>query len=189
MGLVGETDANEGRGTETLFSLFGAPWLDATRIAGRLGALGLPGVTFEAITYTPRSIPCVATHPRHEGRSITDIARFEPLETGIHMLAALAAEARSRGDTKLFRNLAMLHALAGTKRLHRMLESGRDGAAIIAAWQDEVAQFKSAAPAICSIETSDGDAPRSSSSRPARRHRPGVRMRRPGLASVSTRSQ
>jgi uncharacterized protein YbbC (DUF1343 family) len=99
-------------------------------------------VTFEAITYTPRSIPCVATHPRHDGRSITDIARFEPLETGIHVLAALAAEARSRGDTKLFRNLAMLHALAGTKRLHRMLESGRDGAAIIAAWQDEVAQFK-----------------------------------------------
>jgi hypothetical protein len=36
----------------------------------------------------------------------------------------------------------MLHAIAGTKRLHQMLAAGSDGTAIIAAWQVEVAQFK-----------------------------------------------
>jgi hypothetical protein len=36
----------------------------------------------------------------------------------------------------------MFYAIAGTKRLYRMLASGSDGAAIIAAWQTEVAQFK-----------------------------------------------
>ncbi len=149
MGLVGETDVNEGRGTPTPFSLFGAPWLDASRIAARLNALALPGITFEAATYAPRSIPRVATHPRYEGKTVNgarllvaDLVRLEPLEAGAHVLVALAAEARSKGNAGLFRSLAMFHALAGTKRLHRLLEGGSDGAAITTAWQAEVAQFK-----------------------------------------------
>ena len=73
---------------------------------------------------------------------VTDVALIEPLEVGMHALAAIAAEARSKGVTPLFANLKMLHAIAGTRRLHDMLAAGRDGAAIIAAWQAEVAQFK-----------------------------------------------
>jgi hypothetical protein len=60
----------------------------------------------------------------------------------MHVLAALAAEAPSRDPARLFRKLGMFHAIAGTKRLHRMLTGGSDGAAIVAAWQTEVAQFK-----------------------------------------------
>ena len=73
---------------------------------------------------------------------VDDVARIEPLEVGMHVLAAIAAEARSKGIAPLFGNLKMLHAIAGTKRLHRMLAAGSDGAAIIAAWQAEVALFK-----------------------------------------------
>jgi hypothetical protein len=36
----------------------------------------------------------------------------------------------------------MFHAIAGTKRLHQMLAGGSDGASVVAAWQAEVAQFK-----------------------------------------------
>jgi hypothetical protein len=43
----------------------------------------------------------------------------------------------------LFANLRMFHAIAGTKRLHTMLTAGSDGAAIVATWRTEVAQFKS----------------------------------------------
>ena len=35
---------------------------------------------------------------------------------------ALAAEARAKGSARLFPNLAMFHAIAGTKRLHSMLD-------------------------------------------------------------------
>jgi uncharacterized protein YbbC (DUF1343 family) len=149
MGIVGEAEVNEGRGTPTPFSLFGAPWLDAPRIVARLNALGLPGVKFETATFKPRSIPGVAAHPRFEGTSlhgvrvvVTDVARIEPLEVGMHVLCAIAADARSKGVAPLFGNLKMLHAIAGTKRLHNMLTAGNDGAAIIAAWQPEVEQFK-----------------------------------------------
>jgi len=149
MGIVGEAEVNEGRGTPTPFSLFGAPWLDAPRIVARLNALGLPGVKFETATFKPRSIPGVAAHPRFEGTGlhgvrvvVTDVARIEPLEVGMHVLCAIAAEARSKGVAPLFGNLKMLYAIAGTKRLHNMLAAGNDGAAIIAAWQPEVEQFK-----------------------------------------------
>jgi uncharacterized protein YbbC (DUF1343 family) len=149
MGVVGEALVNEGRGTPTPFSLFGAPWLDGGRMLERLQALKLAGVAFERAAFTPRSIPRVATHPRFAGKAlggvrivVTDVARFEPLETGMHVLAALAAEARRQGKAQLIGNLAMFYAIAGTRRLRRMLAEGRDGTAIVAAWQDEVAQFR-----------------------------------------------
>jgi uncharacterized protein YbbC (DUF1343 family) len=149
MGIVGEAKVNEGRGTSTPFSVFGAPWADAARLADGLNGLGLAGVRFEPSSFAPRSIPGVAQHPRFEGQSIhgvriavTDYARFEPLEAGMHVLAALAAEARSKGISEPIANLAMLHALAGTKRLHEMLAGNSGAAAVIAAWQAEVARFK-----------------------------------------------
>jgi uncharacterized protein YbbC (DUF1343 family) len=149
MGIVGEAKVNEGRGTPTPFSVFGAPWADAARLVDGLNGPGLAGVRFEPASFTPRSIPGVAQHPRFEGQSIdgvrmavTDYARFEPLEAGMHVLAAVAAEARARGISEPVANLAMFHALAGTRRLHEMLAGGRNAAAIIAAWQAEVAHFK-----------------------------------------------
>ena len=149
IGIVGELDVNEGRGTPQPFCSFGAPWLDARRVVAQLNEAELPGVRFERAAFTPRSIPNVATHPRFEGTRIegvrilpTDVARVEPLEIGMHVLAALVAQARSKSIPRLFPNLKMFHAIAGTRRLHKMLEGGSSGAAIIAAWQDEVAQFK-----------------------------------------------
>jgi uncharacterized protein YbbC (DUF1343 family) len=59
----------------------------------------------------------------------------------MHVLAALAAEAKAN-DVRLFANVAMLNALAGSKRLYQLLMAGHDGGSIIAAWGDEVAQFK-----------------------------------------------
>ena len=149
MGLLGEAEVNEGRGTPTPFSLFGAPWIEGPRLVHSLNALRLPGVTFRSEAFTPRSIPGVAAHPRFVGVAlsgvriaVTDIDRVEPLEIGMHVLAQVAAEARTRSIAPLFPNLKMLHAVAGTRRLNDMLLAGSDGATIIAAWQSEVAQFK-----------------------------------------------
>jgi uncharacterized protein YbbC (DUF1343 family) len=149
MGIVGETEVSEGRGTPTPFSLFGAPWLDGPRMIGRLGRLRLPGVRFEAAAFAPRPIPGVASRPRFVGESlrggrvvVTDVAGLEPLELGMHVLSALVAEARAAGIAPLIANPDWFHKIAGTRRLYRMLEGGSSGTAIIAAWQSEVAQFK-----------------------------------------------
>jgi uncharacterized protein YbbC (DUF1343 family) len=149
MGLVGEADVNEGRGTPTPFSLVGAPWVDGASLADRLNAAELFGARFQVHAYTPRSIPGVALKPRFEGErlkgvriAVTDPAGFAPLEAGVHVLAELFAGARANGVAEPIANLAMLHALAGTKRLHRMLAKGSTADDIIAAWQAEVGRFK-----------------------------------------------
>lgn len=150
MGLVGETLVNEGRGTPRPFSQCGAPWLDAPEAAGRLQALGLPGVRFTATTYTPRSIPNIAADPRFRDRQlpgvsleVTDATAYRPLEVGMHVLAALRRAARAR-SVPLFDKLAMFHATSGTTRLHTMLEAGADGHALVAAWGAEAARFAKA---------------------------------------------
>ena len=150
IGVVGETQlVNEGRGTPAPFTVFGAPWLDAKSMVQRLNAIRFPGVRFEATRYTPRSIPHVATNPKFVGQAINgvrlvvnDVARFQPLEVGIHALSMLIAEARGRGVQKLFANVTMFHRISGTERLRRMLLAGTPGAAIIAAWRSEVTAFK-----------------------------------------------
>jgi uncharacterized protein YbbC (DUF1343 family) len=148
IGIVGETEVNEGRGTGQPFTAFGAPWLDAPRLVQRLESSALAGVRLEATRYVPASIDGVAKHPRFVGQtisgvrlSVTDADRLAPLELGMHVLAALAAEAKASG-VPLIANVTMLHALAGTKRLYRLLMAGQDAGSIIAAWGDEVAQFK-----------------------------------------------
>jgi uncharacterized protein YbbC (DUF1343 family) len=149
IGIVGELAVNEGRGTPTPFSQFGAPWVDAQRAAERLAAAGLPGVRFEPVTYTPRAIANVAANPRFLGEvvqgvrlSVSDVAAYRPLETGMHAAALLVAEARAKRLPPLYPNLSMLHAIAGTRRFHALLEKGANGAAIVAAWAGEVATFK-----------------------------------------------
>ena len=149
IGIIGETNlVNEGRGTPAPFTVFGAPWLNAKKMAKHLNALTLPGVKFEATRYTPRSIPSIATNPKYVGKKIngvrvvvTDVARFEPLETGIHALSLVIKQARANGISKLFRNKAMFYAISGTKRLHRKLLKGASGTAIIDSWNDELAKF------------------------------------------------
>jgi uncharacterized protein YbbC (DUF1343 family) len=149
IGVVGEAEVSEGRGTPTPFSLFGAPWLDGNAIAARLNWLSLPGARFEPTLFKPRSLPGIATRPRFEGVRLngvrletTDPDRIEPLEIGMHVLAMIAAEARTKRIEPLFANVKMFHAIAGTRRLLAMLNAGSDGSDIIAAWQPEVTQFK-----------------------------------------------
>lgn len=149
IGVIGETAiVNEGRGTPEPFTVFGAPWLDARTMATRLNRLGLPGARFEAVRYRPRSIPKVAKNPLFVGRTIngvaikvTDVARYQPLEVGIHALAMIMAQARAKGVSPLFKKRRMFDLISGTTRLRRMLMSGATGQAIVSAWRAEVAKF------------------------------------------------
>lgn len=148
MGLVGETLVNEGRGTPTPFEQFGAPWLPADEVARDLDGSGLPGVRFETIRYTPRSIPDIAANPRFRDMQIagvrllvTDAETYRPLEVGMHVLAALTRSSRASGE-RLFDKLKMFRLTSGTARLHDMLVRGKDGADLTAAWQTEVEHFR-----------------------------------------------
>lgn len=149
IGIVGETAVNEGRGTEAPFTRFGAPWLDADAMADRLMSLGLPGVRFEAIVYTPRSIAGVATNPRHLNERVkavrvivTDAGAVTPLEIGIQALSLLVVEARRAGVGTFFPKRRMFELIAGDRRLYNQLKAEWNGSRIIAGWSGEVDRFK-----------------------------------------------
>lgn len=149
IGIVGETLVNEGRGTPIPFSQFGAPWLDAGKLAADLSALKLPGVVrFDPARYVPQSIKNVADNPRFKGESVnavriavTNVDAVRPLEIGIHALALMETAAKRRGKT-ILPGTRMFDLIAGTLRLKQMLSEGRTGAGIIASWQSEVASFE-----------------------------------------------
>jgi uncharacterized protein YbbC (DUF1343 family) len=148
--LFENSAVNEGRGTRTPFQVVGAPWADGTMLADTLNARGLPGVRFEPAAYTPEAIPGMASNPTHRGHAVEGVhlvviepAAFRPVATGIHLLHAFyhAAPASARAG---FFNADWLARLAGTDRLRQMLTLGVRPAAIVAAWDEDVAAFRAA---------------------------------------------
>jgi uncharacterized protein YbbC (DUF1343 family) len=53
VGLLETTHLSVGRGTATPFELFGAPYIDGKKVAAELNALGILGVRFDPIEFTP----------------------------------------------------------------------------------------------------------------------------------------
>lgn len=140
------TSASEGRGTEAPFQLLGGPEASGSDLAEVLNAKELPGVSFEAVTFTPRPMEG-AQEPKLEGETLegiryrlTDAAAFEPLEAGIHVLHAFYHHHEDPGA--LLTRPDWLAQLAGTERLEEMLQEAATPEKIIAAWQAEVETFR-----------------------------------------------
>jgi uncharacterized protein YbbC (DUF1343 family) len=143
------TSASEGRGTYEPFRLLGAPWADGDRLAGTLNNRGIPGVTFEAATFTPESIPGMASRPKLQNRelqgiryNVTNANDFQPVEAGIHVLHAFYHQAPPAERRRFIDNERFMNLLAGTTRLKSEIERGTSPEVIIASWGDEVEAFR-----------------------------------------------
>jgi uncharacterized protein YbbC (DUF1343 family) len=138
-------NVSEGRGTDHPFEMVGAPWLDADAAVGLLNGVGLPGVRFEAVTFTPEQKPYHGRPPEMAGERlrgvrlrVTDRDAFQPYRAGVAMVWAVH---RLHPD-RLVWNDAVLDRLAATPRLKALLLAGRRPDEIFAAWRDEVAAFE-----------------------------------------------
>ena len=146
-GLFEATTASEGRGTNAPFKLVGAPWADAAALARTLTGKSLPGIDFQATTFTPERLSGMATDPKWKDRKIsgvkltvTDMRSFRPVETGIHLLHAFREQARARRASFINRP-DWLARLAGTTRVNGMLRKGSSANRIIAAWKMDKKAF------------------------------------------------
>jgi molybdopterin-guanine dinucleotide biosynthesis protein MobB len=126
--LVEGTNVSEGRGTTRPFELVGAPWLDATRFADSLNALGLPGLQCVPIHFRPM-------FDKHAGSScggvflaVTDAKRFRSFETGlrvVEMARRLAPrDFRWRAEPYEFERRPPIDLLTGSTRFRKFLEEG-----------------------------------------------------------------
>ncbi len=144
--LIEGTNISEGRGTERPFEFIGAPFIDGDRWATELNSLRLPGVLFQPIAFTPRSIPNVAASPKHEGKlcrgvhvDVTDREMFEPVRTGVSILAV---GRRLFGSAMEWRERS-IDRLSGTSSLRAMVDAGKSGDEIAASWREGIAEFTS----------------------------------------------
>ena len=135
------TNLSVGRGTATPFQWIGAPWLDGAALAERLNAYGLPGVRFEAATFTPAE-PSDGKWPGTEVHGVrfvmTDRATYDPTRAAV----AALVETRALSGERWRWNVAHVDRLAGTDQLRLMIDAGRTADEITAPWAAQLAAFQ-----------------------------------------------
>lgn len=138
------TNLSVGRGTSHPFQQVGAPWLDGEALAARLESRGIPGVRFEAVTFTPDA----PTDGKWAGQPVSGV-RFVALDPGSYdpTRAAVAAlvEARALAGEEWEWNVAHFDRLAGTDALREGIEGGAAPSELTAPWSSARAAFEARA--------------------------------------------
>ncbi len=136
MCLLEGTNLSEGRGTTRPFELFGAPFVDARRLADELGRYDLPGVLLRPCAIEP-------TFHKFAGQScgalqlhVTDRRAFNAYRTGIAVLVAIRAlwpDAFAwRTDEYEFRDdVPAIDLLTGKAAVRRAIDDGEDVETVI----------------------------------------------------------
>ena len=126
------TNLNEGRGTETPFSLIGAPWLAPQRIVDSVHYKDRAGCSLEAVDFTPRSIPGKASNPRYKNKichgiriHLEDPRVLRPFRLTLALLRAIR-----RHHPKDFQWTSGFDRLAGGSDLRARIEAGSSARAI-----------------------------------------------------------
>ncbi len=145
--LLEGTNLSEGRGTTRPFELCGAPWVDGRAVCTRLRDEGLPGVRFRPAWFQP-------TFQKFAGRPcgglqlhVTDRAAFQPVRTGLAVLAALRQSAGAHFDWRrepyeFVADRPAIDLLFGSDRERNALEAGQTPREIARAWEAEEAAFR-----------------------------------------------
>jgi uncharacterized protein YbbC (DUF1343 family) len=137
------TNLSEGRGTDSPFFVFGAPFVRVERVLARLRRIALPGVRFESVTFVPRSVPG-ARQPKHEGAEchglrmrIVDRSAFRAVRTGIHLLTTIHATC-----PRVITITPHLDLLLGAANTRRILMPRQSVDRVVATWEEEARVFK-----------------------------------------------
>ena len=87
--LIEACNVSVGRGTDTPFELFGAPWIDSRQLASRLNSLDLKGIRFLSYHFTPTASKHAKTECGGVQIVLIDRNAFDPMETGLAIVREL----------------------------------------------------------------------------------------------------
>jgi uncharacterized protein YbbC (DUF1343 family) len=124
-----------GRGTETPFEQFGAPWINGDEVASALNARGLLGLRFSAQPFIP--VVGLYSGQRCGGVSIrvTDRAAVRSMRMGLEIAATLKKLYPANFDP------AKLLLLTGNAETIRQLQDGVPPEQIVASWSSDLSSF------------------------------------------------
>lgn len=134
--LLQAAGVSVGRGTDTPFELFGAPWIRAAELAAYLNRRYVPGVRFVPIRFTPREGLHRGALCQGVAVVITDRASVHATLLGLEAAAAL--QQLYPREFALDRIITLLGNAAALERLRR----GDPPTRIVDEWADELAAFR-----------------------------------------------
>jgi len=134
--ILQDAGVSVGRGTDTPFQLFGAPWIRATELAEELNRRFVPGVKFVPVRFTPRSGLYQGEPCQGVALVVEDRASLYPMWMGMEIAAALQ---KLYPQQFAFEKLLRLLGNAATvERLRR----GDPPDRIVEDWRDELEAFR-----------------------------------------------
>jgi uncharacterized protein YbbC (DUF1343 family) len=135
VGLLESTNLSVGRGTDTPFEQLGAPWIDDGILAAALSADAIAGVAFAPVTFTPRSDRYANQLCRGVRVTVSDRARFEPVQAGLAIARVLRRLYPREWEFE------KLSRLLGHPDLMRAIDAGEPLDVIVGLYRSELAAF------------------------------------------------
>ncbi|HEX8710632.1 MAG TPA: DUF1343 domain-containing protein, partial [Terracidiphilus sp.] len=137
LGLVETSNISVGRGTDTPFELFGAPWIDGPAVARFLNRRELPGVRFYAVEFSPAKPYPYADQLCHGVRIlVTDRNVLDAPELGVEIASAL-----HRFYADQFQ-VQRINTLLADRKVLDAIAAGDDPEYIAEGWRSEVKEFE-----------------------------------------------
>jgi uncharacterized protein YbbC (DUF1343 family) len=125
-----------GRGTDSAFLEFGAPWIKPEELLAELKRRSIAGVTFEAKTFTPKTGPYAGEKCEGVGLTVRERDGFRSMLMGLEI-----AQALHKFYPQQFQIAKMITLLGSPSTVER-LERGDDPKAIEGGWDGELARFR-----------------------------------------------
>ncbi|MCX6549857.1 MAG: DUF1343 domain-containing protein [Acidobacteria bacterium] len=135
IGAIEASNLSVGRGTDSPFEQFGAPWIDGPRLAAELNTRNLPGVRFYPITFTPAASRFAKELCQGVFVIVTDRDRMRPVRVGLEVASALYRMFPGQFDVD------KVGRLFGADTVKRM-RAGEDPASVANAWVRTESQWR-----------------------------------------------
>ncbi|MBN1482217.1 DUF1343 domain-containing protein [candidate division KSB1 bacterium] len=143
--LLEGTNVSEGRGTETPFLVFGAPWIASDQLCDRLNSLRLTGLCFEPAEFIPVAIAGKVRAPAYENTHcygakihITHRDNVEPFFSGVCIVQVL--HDLYPNDFQ-FRQDGFFDKLCGTDEIRESIEAGGNILTLREKWRQQHVSF------------------------------------------------
>ncbi|MCL4458186.1 MAG: DUF1343 domain-containing protein [Nitrospirae bacterium] len=133
--LVEGSNVSVGRGTDTPFEVFGAPWINAKELAKYLEGRGIKGARFSPVSFTPSNSIYKNRTCNGVKVTITDRQALDSTFLGIEIITALY---------KLYPEKFQLDktlGLIGSRAVLQSIKEGRDPKSISLNWQPSLEEF------------------------------------------------
>ncbi len=137
LGILESTNMSVGRGTQTPFFLYGAPWMDKEKVTEKLQSLNLPGLQFRSARFKPTASTYAGEWCEGFRVRLVDRDAYNSQET---ILKAIYAIHELYGDQFSYEGSA---PMLGDYGIEDYIHTNKPVEEVLETWNARIEQFKS----------------------------------------------